>query len=141
MSDHETGFEPTDPSDDDDLLSPERPDASAGGHVHEGSSAGGDEPEDAGEPPSEAEESEQDHPRSSHERQLVRAAWTLVVLVAVAGAIAAAELSRISTALNNTACIQRAQAELMGSTGPGVSPQYAGLGRLNALNQLKKCGQ
>ena len=143
MSGHETGFEPTDPSEDDDLLSPERPAASAGAPEPESKStdapAGGEEPETETEPPLE-EESAQDRPRS-HGRELIRAAWVLVTVVAVIGAIGLAELIRISTALDNSACIQRAQADIMGSTGPGVSAQYAGLGRLSALNQLKKCGQ
>ena len=131
MSEHETGFEPTDPSVEDDLLSPETPGTSAGEH----------EAETGAQPGPGSEEPAPSPPASSYARQLVRAAWVLVIVVAVIGAIAAAELVRVSTALSNSECIQRAQAQLLETLGPGVTGPYAALGRLSAQDQLKKCGQ
>lgn len=73
-------------------------------------------------------------------RRFARIGWSLVAVCAVVGALMVVELVRISTALNRTACIQKAQADFMEALGPGVTPQFAGLDRLTGQNQLNGCG-
>jgi hypothetical protein len=129
MSEQDQGFAPTDPAVEDDLLTPE--------HEQEPS-----EQEELGEvatPEDEFDGAETESARGR--RPFVRLAWAAMVVFAVVGLLMVAELFRISTALSNNACIQLAQAELMETLGPGVTPPYAGLDRLIAVNQLHKCGQ
>lgn len=120
MAEPETGFAPTDPSVEDDLLAPEPQE---------------DEEEET---ESEAAETEAERPRAP--RELVRLAWVALALFAVIGLLIVVELVRISSAVNNNGCILKAQAHFMQAVGPGVTPPYAGLDRLTALNQLNKCG-
>lgn len=70
----------------------------------------------------------------------MRIGWAFVAVAAVFGALMFAELIRISNALNNTQCIQRAQADYLQAVGPGVTAQYAALDRLAGNYQLAKCG-
>ena len=119
----ERGADPADPhSAGDDLLSPEPAVPS---------------PEDEQPVPVEDMGSERPpDPRQS----FVRIGWALVAVVVVFGVLMIAELIRISSALDNTQCIQSAEAHYLQAVGPGVSAQYAGLDRLVGNNQLAKCG-
>jgi hypothetical protein len=136
MTDKETGYAPADPSVEDDRLG-RREDAEVGAK-DEGVRPDDEEARSEGEA-EDAEPERERRPRGAR-RQLTRATWLLVAVVAVVGALAVVELVRIATSLNTSACIQRAQADFQEALGPGVSPQFAGLDRLSGQNQLKKCG-
>jgi hypothetical protein len=133
MTDQERGFAPTDPSVEDDLLAPEAQEEPEDAAAEETS-------EHEGEPEEVAVEDEAEPPRRPG-RQFARIGWALVAVIAVIGIVGVVELVRISSAIDNTACVQKAQAQFMQALGPGVSPQFAGLDRLAGIKQLKSCGQ
>ncbi len=139
MTDKESGFAPANPSvegdrpgREDEQLEPGDQEAEAPEDAIEKESA-----EAGAEGDGEAEE--ETRPRAPR-RHFMRAFWLLVAVVAVVGALTVVELVRVATALNTSACIQRAQANFQEALGPGVSAQFAGLDRLAGQNQLKKCG-
>jgi hypothetical protein len=74
-------------------------------------------------------------------RSLIRVGWAMVAVVAVVGAILVAELVRISSVLNNTECLQRAQASNGDYVGPGVKASEVALARLSLRLAVAKCGQ
>jgi hypothetical protein len=126
MTDKESGFAPASPSVGEEPPAPKHDEPT--------------KPEDDAKGASTEAKSEQPAPPRAPRRQFLRAAWLLVAVVAVAGALTVVELVRIATALNTSACIQRAQADFQEALGPGVSSQFAGLDRLSGQNQLRKCG-
>jgi hypothetical protein len=72
-------------------------------------------------------------------RELMRLGWAALAVFAVIGVLIVVELVRISSAVNNNGCIQRAQTQFLQAQGPGVTPFYAGLDRLAGQTQLRKC--
>lgn len=120
MAEEEHRFAPTDPGAEEDLLAPEP--------KHE-------EPADT-----EAAEGAEEigRPRAPR-RDLVRLGWAALAVFGVIGLLIVVELVRISSAVDNNSCIQRAQAQFMQAQGPGVSATYAGLDRLAGQHQLRKC--
>jgi len=130
MAEQERGFAPTDPYDDEDLLAPEpKPERRTS-----------DEEATDLQTESEAAESEEEAAQArAARREFVRLGWATLLVFAVIGVLIVVELVRISSAVNNTGCFEKAQAQFLQNLGPGVKAPYAGLGRLTALNQLKKC--
>jgi len=126
MGEQEERTAPTDPSVDDDLLAPEHDEkkASEDADLETNSAA--------------ADAEEETRPQSSV-RSLVRLGWTALAVFTVIGVLIVAELFRISSGVNNNGCVLKAQAQLMQALGPGVTAPYAGLDRVVALDQLKKC--
>jgi hypothetical protein len=131
MAEQESGFEPTDPSDDEDLLAPERP--------QEKQKASDEQATDLDAESESAETDEEAQRPRRPGREFVRLGWAALAVFAVIGILIVVELIRISSAVNNNGCIAKAQVQLTQTLGPGVNPAYAGLDRLTALNQLKKC--
>lgn len=130
MAEEERGFAPTDPFDDEDLLAPE---------PKEEKQASDEEATDL-EAESQAAEGEEEAKRPRPvRRELMRLGWAALGVFAVIGLLMVVELARISSAVNNNGCIEKAEAQFMQALGPGVTAPYAGLDRLTALNQLKKC--
>jgi hypothetical protein len=132
MTDQERGFAPTDPSVEDDLLAPEPRQVPEDGAAEEAVDL-------EAEPTELKEEEEPEQPRPAG-RHVVRIGWALVVVVAVVGIVGVIVLVRISSAIDNTACVQKAQAQFIQALGPGVSAQFAGLDRLAGIKQLRSCG-
>jgi hypothetical protein len=130
MTEQQSGFAPTDPSVRGDSLARE-PEAAEHGAPHAAT--------DLEAEPKEAETGYEAERSGRPGRHLALIGWSLVVVLAVVGALMVVELTRISAALNNNGCILRAQAQFMQAQGPGVTPKYAGLDRLTGLNQLSKC--
>jgi hypothetical protein len=135
MTEHKGGFEPTDPTVEDDVSAPER-------------RAGEPEGEEPGEvldqerqPDHEAERIEDEPQARSPQRSLVRVGWAGVAVILVVGVLIVVELVRLSNAVNNNGCILRAQGDFMEAQGPGVTSTYAALDRLTGQDQLKKCTQ
>ena len=133
MTEQDRAFAPAGPLAEDDLLAPkpsqEPEDEAAGGARDPGAEPAATDVEDEAERPQ----------RST--RSLMRLGWALIVVVAVIGILGVIELARVSSAIDNTACVQKAQAQFMQTRGPGVSAGFAGLGRLAGLRQLRSCGQ
>lgn len=124
MVEEERGFAPSDPAAEEDLLAPEPKPEEAPGTEAE---AEADEGEEA------------TRGRRAPRRELMRLGWAALAVFAVIGLLTVVELSRISSAVNNNGCIQRAQIEYLQAVGPGVTPAYAGLDRLAGQSQLRKC--
>lgn len=139
MSEQERGFAPTDPSVEDDLLAPE-PKNEAGAAEKLEAERDATEVDGDAEPDATDVEDEAERPRRPG-GQFVRIGWALVVVIAVIGVVGVVELIRVSSAIDNTACVQKAQAQFIQALGPGVSPQFAGLDRLAGIKQLNSCGK
>jgi hypothetical protein len=135
MAEQQRGFAPTDPSVEDDLLAPEPEKEAPRAPEEELRDAADLEPE----PDAVAAEDDAEKARAPR-RQFARMGWAALAVFTVIGVLIVVELVRLSTAVNNNTCVQRAQANFMQAQGPGVTPQYAGLDRLTGVNQLKKCG-
>ena len=80
-----------------------------------------------------------ERPRDSR-RSFLEVGWALVAVVAIAAVLIFAGILRISSELNNSTCIQRAQANYAVAQGPGLTVQDAQFARFALSTSLKKCG-
>ena len=73
-------------------------------------------------------------------RSLIRLGWGLVVALIVFGVLTDIDLLSVRSAVNNLACIQRAEANHTATVGPHSSVANAGLGAFALRLALKSCG-
>lgn len=95
-------------------------------------------PEDAEDESSDGDASAAKRP-PDRPRALLRLGWSLVAVMIVFALITLAELLRVSTAMNNVACVEKAQANYDASSGPGLTLQDVDLARLGLRLALAKC--
>ena len=80
-----------------------------------------------------------EHPRDPRRPFLV-IGWAFVAVAAIAAVLLFAGMLRISSELNNSTCIQRAQANYAAAQGPGLTVQDVQFARFALGTSLKKCG-
>lgn len=103
------------------------PESEPQGEQAEGDALPGPEPETPEAPP-------------DPNRKLLRLGWAAVAVLVVLVVLLVVGMMRISNAVDNVACIQRAQANFAATASPGASAYDLGLARLANKIALQKCG-
>lgn len=88
-------------------------------------------------------EAESESPKGPDDplRRLVRLGWAMVAVLVIIAVLIVAGMLRISNAVNSVACIQKAQANYVATTGPGANSYEISLARLAVKISMSKCGQ